>query len=81
MTIFSMTVWVAIEVTGGRAGLGLEQLSILIGAVLCKRKSHCTAADLLFYFFGFCYFAHVELGTDLLVWLNPKPVKQRSVIQ
>ena len=38
MTIFSMTVWFAIEVTGGRAGLGLEQLSILIGAVLWRKK-------------------------------------------
>ena len=33
-----MTVWFAIEVTGGRAGLGLEQLSILIGAVLWRKK-------------------------------------------
>ena len=29
--------------------------------------------DLLFYLFGFSYFAHVELATDLLVWSNPNP--------
>ena len=40
--------------------------------LLYRRKYHCTD-DLLFYLFGFSYFAHVELATDLLVWSNPNP--------